>query len=97
MRPLSPDNTVDAQSKHYELMRRLSPEKILSMAFALTDATRQLVLADLRHRHPQADAEELRRRFIARVLPRQDVIRAYGFDPKSEGFDEFDRESLRGS
>ena len=86
MKPLSPDTTVDAQRKHYELMQRLSPEQKLSMAFALTDATRQLVLADLKHRYPDADAEELRRRFIARVLPRQDVIRAYGFDPKAEGF-----------
>jgi hypothetical protein len=86
MKPLSPDTTVDAQRKHYELMQRLSPEQKLSMAFALTDATRQLVLADLKHRYPDADAEELRRRFIARVLPRQDVIRAYGFDPKAEGY-----------
>jgi len=86
MKPLSPDTTAHAQSKHYELMRQLSPEKRLSMAFALTDATRQLILADIRHRYPQANAEELRRRFIARVLPRQDVIRAYGFDPKAEGF-----------
>ncbi len=86
MKPLSPDTSVDAQRKHYELMRQLSPEQRLSMAFALTDTTRQLVLADLRHRYPQADPEELRRRFIARVLPRQDVIRAYGFDPKAEGF-----------
>jgi hypothetical protein len=86
MKPLSPDTTADVQRKHYELMRQLSPEKRLSMAFALTDAARQLVLADLRHRYPHADPEELRRRFIARVLPRQDVIRAYGFDPKAEGY-----------
>jgi hypothetical protein len=85
MKPLSLDTTADAQRKHYELMRRLSPEQRLAMAFALTDATRQLVLADLQHRYPQADAEELRRRFIARVLSRRDVIRAYGFDPKAEG------------
>lgn len=97
MKPLSPDTTVEAQRKHYELMRRLAPEQKLSLAFALTDATRQLILADLKHRFPQADAEELRRRFIARVLPRQDVIRAYGFDPRAEGFDEFDAETLRGS
>jgi hypothetical protein len=67
-------------------MRRLSPEQKLSLAFALTDTMRQLVLSDLRHRFPQADANEIRRRFIARVLPREDVIRAYGFDPKAEGF-----------
>jgi hypothetical protein len=86
MKSLSPDTTPQIQRKHYELMRNLSPERKLSMAFALTDATRQLVLADLKHRFPEAGEEEIRRRFIARVLPRQDVIRAYGFDPKAEGF-----------
>ena len=86
MKPLSPDTTPQMQRKHYELMRSLSPERKLSMAFALTDATRQLVLADLKHRFPEANEEEIRRRFIARVLPRHDVIRAYGFDPKAEGF-----------
>ena len=86
MKSLSPDTTPQIQRKHYELMRNLSPERKLSMAFALTDATRQLVLADLEHRFPKAGEEEIRRRFIARVLPRQDVIRAYGFDPKAEGF-----------
>jgi len=86
MKPLSPDTTEDAQRKHFELMQRLTPEQRLSMAFALTDATRQLVLADLKHRYPDADSEELRRRFIARVPSRQDVIRVYGFDPKAEGY-----------
>lgn len=56
------------------------------MAFALTDATRNLILADLQHRYPNASNIEIRRRFIARVLPRKDVILAYGFDPLTEGF-----------
>jgi hypothetical protein len=86
MKPLSQDTTPEAQRKHYELMRKLSPEQRLSMAFALTDATRDLILADLHHRFPEADENEIRRKFIARVLSREDVIRAYGFDPKAEGF-----------
>jgi hypothetical protein len=86
MKSLSSDTTPDAQRKHYELMGRLSPEQKLSMAFALTNTMRQLVLADLRHRFTEANDEEIRRRFIARVLPRETVIRAYGFDPKEEGF-----------
>ena len=86
MKPLSPDTTPAAQRKHYELMRQLSPAQKLSMAFALTDATRKLILADLHHRFPDAGADEIKRRFIARVLSREDVIRAYGFDPKAEGF-----------
>lgn len=47
---------------------------------------RDLIMTDLHHRFPQADDTELRRRFIARVLPREDVVRAYGFDPKVEGY-----------
>lgn len=86
MKPLSQDTSPEFQRKHYELMRKLSPERKLSMAFALTDATRQLLLADLKHRFPTANEAEIRRRFIARVLSREDVIRAYGFDPKVEGF-----------
>ena len=86
MKPLSQDTTPEAQRKHYELMRKLSPEQRLSMAFALTDATRNLILADLHHRFPEANENEIRRKFIARVLPREDVIRAYGFDPEAEGF-----------
>ncbi len=86
MKPLSLDTTPEAQRKHYELMRKLSPEQRLSMAFALTDATRNLILADLHHRFPEANENEIKRRFIARVLSREDVIRAYGFDPKAEGF-----------
>ena len=87
MNPLSPDTTPEMQRKQFELMQTLSPEQKLSLAFALTNTMRQLVLADLHHRFPQADHEEIRRRFIARVLPREDVIRAYGFDPKAEGLD----------
>ncbi len=86
MKPLSQDTTPTAQRKHYELMRNLSPEQRLSMAFALTDATRKLILADLHHRFPEANENEIKRRFIARVLSREDVIRAYGFDPRAEGF-----------
>ena len=68
------------------MMRRLTPTQRLAMAFELTDAGRKLILADIQHRYPNADKDELRRRFIARVLPREDVIRAYGFDPQSEIF-----------
>ena len=67
-------------------MRRLPGWKRLTLAFELTQATRQLVLADIRHRFAGAGDEEIRRRFIARVLPCEDVIRVYGFDPKQEGY-----------
>jgi hypothetical protein len=86
MNPLSPDTTPEAQRKHHELMRGVPSWKRLALAFELTQAMRQLVVADLQHRFPEADKAELRRRFIARVLPHADVIRAYGFDPVKEGY-----------
>jgi hypothetical protein len=86
MKPLSPDTTHEAQQMHFELMRRLPGWRRLTLALELTQATRDLVLADIRHRFSGASDEEVRRRFIARVLPREDVIRAYGFDPKQEGY-----------
>ena len=84
MKPLSPDTSPEAQRKQYELMSRLSPTERLKLAFDLTEAMRKLVIADLRHRYPLANEETIRRKFIARVLPREDVIRAYGFDPDTE-------------
>ena len=86
MKPLSSDTSPEAQRVQIELMRRLSPSQKLALAFEVTEAMRNLVLADLRHRFPEADPTEIRRRFIARVLSREDVIRAYGFDPKAEGY-----------
>ena len=84
MKPLSPDTTREAQQMHFELMRQVPGWKRLTLALDLTQAVRQLVLADIRHRYPGASNEEVRRRFIARVLAREDVMRAYGFDPRLE-------------
>jgi hypothetical protein len=84
MKPLSPDTTPEAQRKHYELMSRLSPTQRLKLAFDLTETLRKLIISDLQCRFPQANEATIRRKFIARVLPREDVMRAYGFDPKTE-------------
>ena len=86
MKPHSPDTTPAAQLMHYQLMRRLPPSKRLALAFELTQVTRELILANLHHRFPQAGQDEIRRRFIARVLSREDVIRAFGFDPIQEDY-----------
>ncbi len=86
MKPLSPDTTPKAQQMHFKLMRQLPDWKRLRLAFDLTQATRQLVLSDIRRRHPGISDDELRRRFISRVLSREDVIRVYGFDPRLEDY-----------
>jgi len=86
MKPLSPDTSQQAQHKQYELLSQLSPAQRLKLAFDLIESTRKLVIADLKHRYPEADEASIRRKFIARVLPREDVIRAYRFDPRTEEY-----------
>ncbi|HEY6246874.1 MAG TPA: hypothetical protein VIX17_23175 [Pyrinomonadaceae bacterium] len=84
MKPLSPDTSPEAQLKHYEMMRSLSPAQRLKLALDLTEATRALIMADLQYRNPNADEATLRRKFIARVLSREEVIHVFGFDPDTE-------------
>ena len=82
--PLSPDTTPETQQRLYELTRLTPAWKRLKLTCELIQATRKLMLADLRRRFPHAGEEELRRRFIARVLTREEAISAYGFDPAEE-------------
>jgi hypothetical protein len=86
VKPLSSDTTPEAQAVLFELLRRTPVWRRLALTCELTQATRLLALADLRRRFPHATEEELRRRLIARLLSREDVIRAYGFDPAREGY-----------
>lgn len=86
MQPLSSDTSPEAQRVFLELLRNAPPGEKLRRAFDLVQMLRQLVLSDLRRRFPQDSEDELHRRLIARLLPRDDVIRAYGFDPRAEGY-----------
>ena len=86
MRSLSPDTSPEAQQMMFELMRRIPVSKRLALTCELIQVGRLLMLADLRRRFPQASEDELRRRLIAKLLTREEVIRAYGFDPEKEGY-----------
>ena len=80
------DTTPDAQKMVYELMGRMPGWKKLKLTSELIETTRKLMQADLRKRFPQASETELHRRFVARALSHDEVIRVYGFDPEKEGY-----------
>lgn len=86
MKPLALDTTPEAQQVLFELLRAAPVWKRLALTCELIQTTRHLLLVDLRRRFPQASEEELRRRLIARLLSREEVVRAYGFDPVQEGY-----------
>jgi hypothetical protein len=84
VQPLSPDTTPEAQAVLFKLLRRAPVWKKLALTCDLIQTARSLALADLRRRYPLANEDELRRRMIARLLPREDVVCAYGFEPAQD-------------
>jgi hypothetical protein len=84
MRSLSLDTSPEAREVVLELLRSAPAGKKIALTFDLIQTARLLVLAGLRRRFPAADEVQLRRHLISKLLSREDVIRAYGFDPNIE-------------
>jgi hypothetical protein len=84
---LQPDDT-DPEAEHtlIEMLRRAPTWKRAEQLAGLIHTRNVLILADLRRRYPGAGAEELRRRLAARLLPREHVLRLFGWDPEKEGY-----------
>lgn len=62
----------------------MTPEAKMLQVAALIRLTRELAMAGLQMRYPQASPEELRRRLAALVLDAGTVRRAYGWDGRQE-------------
>jgi hypothetical protein len=80
------DTTPEAERVLIELTRRAPVWKRAEQLSNLIHTRRILILADLRRRYPNAGADELHQRMAARLLPREDVIRIFGWDPEKEGY-----------
>jgi hypothetical protein len=86
MNPEPDDTDPEAERALIEMLRRAPMWKRAEQLAGLIHARNVLILADLRRRHPEASAEELRKRLAARLLPREDVVRVFGWDPEKEGY-----------
>ena len=82
----SQDTTPEAERVLIELTRHAPMWKRAEQLSGLIHARRVLILADLRRRYPDADAKELHKRMAARLLPLEDVIRIFGWNPEEEGY-----------
>ena len=84
---LQPDDTTpEAESALIEMLRSAPAWKRAEQLAGLIHSRNVLILADLRRRYPEAGEEELRKRLASRLLPREDVIRVFGWDPEREGY-----------
>lgn len=52
------DTTIEALKKQYEILRTLTSEKRLAMAFELSDYLRSIVCAGVRQRHPDYNEQQ---------------------------------------
>lgn len=84
MKSLSRDTLPEAQEMVFDLLRDTPVSKKFMMTFELIEAARLFVTAGIRRRHPTASEEELRGLLIAKLLPHEIVIKAYGFDPRAK-------------
>ena len=85
-RPQSPDTDVDAEKYLMDRLRALPAWRKAQMLSASTRAAYELAMAGLRQRHPDAPAEELRKRLAALVLGRDAAIELFAWDPEREGW-----------
>jgi hypothetical protein len=69
-----------------EGFRAMTPSQKLQIVSQLTLAVQQLALADVRRRHPNADARELELRVASRWIEPKLMLAAFGWDVERMGY-----------
>jgi hypothetical protein len=79
------DTDPRAMEVWLELLRQKAPGERLSATLGLADLALKMAEAGVRKAHPQAPDQEVFLRVASRHLPRELMIRAYGWDPEIDG------------
>ena len=66
--------------------RKMSPAEKIDRIRSLTLAVQKLALADIRRRHPEADAREQSLRLASRWIEPALMARAFGWDVRKAGY-----------
>ena len=77
-RQLYPDTDPEAERVQMDLYRRMSPARKWELVEDAIQTSRELVLAGIRSRHPEAGEEEIRRRFFGIWLGEELATEVYG-------------------
>jgi len=75
------DTGAAAVDRYHQLLRAQAPHERLEQANALSKAARELAVAGLRTRHPDATPEEIRVRLTVRLYGRGVARRLFGRVP----------------
>jgi hypothetical protein len=75
------DTSPEALAVFYEIQRKRPIEQKMVDIFDLSEGLFELVKSGIRLRYPNADEREVFLRAVATRIPRDLMIRAYGWDP----------------
>lgn len=81
----SPDTSREVEAMLIAAYRRMSAAEKLDRVGRLGRMVKSVVLADLRARHPDADARELELRYAARMHDPATMRAAFGWAPDAAG------------
>jgi hypothetical protein len=85
VRTQSDDTSPEVEAYLFERYRRLDPEEKLEIVGRLGRLARDVALAGLRQRYPDATERENRLRLASRLYDRETMIRAFAWDPDVRG------------
>lgn len=86
MKTQSPDTHPEIERLQIEAYRRMTPAERLHKVWELNRFAREMVMADVQRRYPNADERERKLRAASRWLPAELMCAAYGWDPDVEGY-----------
>lgn len=75
---LSPDTTPEAEAVQLRIFREMPPWEKAKLIEDAIQTSYTLAIAGLRHRHPNADDDEIRRRLMDVMLGEELAERVYG-------------------
>lgn len=79
------DTVPEAMRVWVEHLRKMTPGQKIAVVFELTRFAREMAAAGVRSRYPAADEREVFLRVAAQSLSRDEMIRAYQWDPQEHG------------
>jgi hypothetical protein len=79
------DTSPEALKVFYDIQRQRSGEQKLADTFDLSEGLFETAKQGVRVRYPKAPEREIFLRAVATRLPRESMIRAYGWDPLANG------------
>jgi hypothetical protein len=85
-RTQSEDTSEEIERLQIEAWRTWTPAEKFARMVAMTRRLQEIQLAEIRRRHPDADAWELKMRLASRRLDPELMRRAFGWAPDVEGY-----------